>query len=135
MAEVFYNLGQITNHTAKNMHVDTKTLDNGEDYYVFTKTHFGGMALVKMGYICEPSAFHLPIYIQFNGVENTETEANNYNVFRLGKTGIFEVQPELFIDKNNNNAEKNIEFNITAMMVPANFSFSIDYITAVSASN
>lgn len=121
MAIINYNLKQITNYTIKEMqNVGIETINN-QEYYILTNIHFGGTPILKMSYICEPNAFSIPIYIAFEGKESKIT---------LGKTGIFEIQPEKFIDKNNGDKETNIKFNITALKIPVNYSFSIDYITA-----
>ena len=46
--------------------------------------------MLKFGYICEPNAIAYPIFINGKQIE-------------LGKTGIFEIQPETFIKKSNIN--------------------------------
>lgn len=130
MAIINYNLKQITNFTAEELKEQDAIdiVNDGEwEYYKFTTTHFGNLPMLKFGYICEPNAFNIPIYITFAGY----TEPNK---FTLGKTGIFEIQPEIFIDKNSaEQLEENIKFEITELRIPTGFSFSIDYITAAEA--
>ena len=149
MALVNYNLKQITNNdiiiteetdnygnlkkyfqlSGKRGNIETiKSKNvNGDiveyEYFIFTTTHFGGLPMLKLGYICEPNAFTVPIYITFYG-------SSVMNKFELGKTGIFEIQPEQFIDKNiSSDLVQNITFEITELRIPVGFSFSVDYIT------
>lgn len=130
MAIINYNLKQITNYDAEAILASgtMETTKIGDyNYYILTTAHFGGLPMLKFGYICEPKAFQRPIYISFQG-------STVPNKITLGQTGIFEIQPEEFIDKNNPEAvEKNIEFKITEVKVPMGVAFSIDYITAAEA--
>ena len=129
MALINYNLKQITNFTAEKLREQNAVdiVNDGEwEYYKFTTTHFGNLPMLKFGYICEPSASNIPIYITFSNSQP--------NKFILGKTVIFEIQPEIFIDKNSvEQLEENITFEITEIRVPTGFSFSIDYITTAKA--
>ena len=80
MAIINYNLKQITNFTAEELKEQNAIdiVNVGEwEYYKFTTTHFGNLPMLKFGYICEPSAIHLPIFIAFSG--NTV-----YNKFHIG---------------------------------------------------
>ena len=135
MAIINYNLKQITNHTVEQFVYMIETIEEKEYYnFTFGKNIEGvnnptdSMPILKFGYICEPNALDIPIYITFNK-ESFPKE------IRLGKTGMFEIQPEIFIDKNAENQEIDIDFYITSVKVPKGYSFSLDYITAAATSD
>lgn len=70
----------------------------------------------KFGYCCEPKALAYPIFI--NGKE-----------FQIGKTGMFEVQPEEWIDVNDEESyEQETNVTVRAIEVPVGFNFKLDYI-------
>lgn len=82
----------------------------------------------KLGYICEPRGIIFPIALEVNG---------EYKTFELGKTGIFEVTPEIF------GGDTEIIPKITGVRVPigelgAGFTvtnpikFKLDYMFAIN---
>ena len=82
----------------------------------------------KLGYICEPRGIIFPIALEVNG---------EYKTFELGKTGIFEVTPEIFGE------DTEIIPKITGVRVPigelgAGFTvanpikFKLDYMFAIN---
>ena len=63
----------------------------------------------QLGYVCEPRGIDYPIVLTTNAVART---------FYLGKTGMFETMPELFIDINNDSEEIDCIPRITEVKVP-----------------
>lgn len=107
MALINYNLKQITNDKIP---PNTEIKDG---YYVFEMNP----PVLKFGYICEPSAISLPIYITFEDkVERKIT---------IGKTGMFEVQRESEMEKDS--------LIILGFRIPVGIKFTVDYITEASA--
>ena len=104
-----------------------KTFDHAtglitKDYVVFPASYFGASAS-KLGYNCEPKGIGYPIYLTISGVEKQ---------FYVGKTGMYEIQPEPFNDINDDNPQEKIaEVYITEVKVPKGIRFKLDYITAV----
>lgn len=130
MALLNYNIRQITNHNA-----DALDSGNEPNYYEFRfSSELGAskpaeeLPALKLSYICEPNAINIPIYIAFSG-------STTYNRINIGKTGIFEIQPESRISDilTQEVEEEDIEFKIIGIKVPKGFSFSIDYIIAGDA--
>lgn len=83
----------------------------------------------KLGYVCEPRGIIFPIYLEVNG---------EYKEFELGKTGMFEVTPEIFGEEGTEIIPK-----ITGVRVPigeldAGFTianpikFKLDYMFAIN---
>lgn len=148
MALLNYNIRQITNHSAKTM----QNVTEEGNYYVFkfgTELDASNPAdnkpALKLSYICEPSAIHLPIFIAFSG-------STEYNKFNVGKTGMFEIQPEQRLEniltQEAMKENGDIDFQIIGIKVPKiliitdekgnlieqkELSFSIDYIIAGDA--
>jgi len=79
--------------------------------------------LNKLGYVCEPRGIIFPIYLQVNG---------EYKEFELGKTGMFEVTPEIF------GGDTEIIPKITGVRVPVGevgtnpINFKLDYMFAIN---
>lgn len=85
----------------------------------------------KLGYVCEPRGIDFPIMI---------TTGQTSRTFYLGKTGMFETMPEIFLDINDEDAEElDCTPEITAIKLPvgelgAGFSvaepinFKLDYV-------
>lgn len=147
MAIINYNLRQITNKDVSVLDEETFSLRNktgniqeilGQKYFVFTSFHFGdvegvnygegGMPLIKFGYICEPNAFAIPIYIGFK--DHGELQKIN-----IGKTGMYEIQTEELVNKETDEVDETLIFYIDTVLVPVGFNFSIDYIIPAPASN
>ena len=53
--------------------------------------------IIKFGYSCRPSLIRFPIYLKY--ASDTSTEY----LFYIGNTGLFEVQPDNWMDVNNEN--------------------------------
>lgn len=70
------------------------------EYYILPVSILTGSSntpINKLGYICEPRGMDYPILITAGGERKT---------FYLGKTGIFELMPETFLDINDEEAEE-----------------------------
>jgi len=97
-------------------------------YYVLTLEELTGSSntpINKLGYICEPRGIDFPIMV---------TTGNESRMISIGKTGMFEVQPEVFKDINKTDAEEiNILPEITGLMIPKGvlgsspINFKLDY--------
>lgn len=78
-----------------------------------------GSRIHKMGYICEPKGMIYPIFLTINGEEKE---------IQIGKTGMFEFQPEEYTNANDEEAEeKTATVYVTNILVPANIQFTLDY--------
>ena len=146
MAIINYNLRQITNHSIsvnkdKEYVLNERVLETekiGEqEYFILTAFHFGDfegfsdqeveMPLVKLGYICEPNAIGIPIYIKFQDMASTKK-------INIGKTGMFEIQTEELINEETGKVEI-LNFYIDEIKIPVGFKFSLDYIIPAKASD
>lgn len=79
--------------------------------------------IIKFSYCCEESGIIYPIFLKINGA---------WKAITIGKTCIYEVQPENFKDINDEDAEdENTNVIITDVLVPEGVSFSIDYAVSI----
>lgn len=72
----------------------------------------------KLGYCCEVKGIAYPIFLTING---SEAE------FQIGKTGMFEFQPETWKNVNEDSTERTVEVTCTQIRVPADIKFTLDY--------
>lgn len=102
----------VTSHVINDKNVLYATLNAGD----LTRN---GSALIKLGYTCEPKGSQYPIYLMVQ---------NSYKEIWIGITGMFEIQPELFKNINDESAE-DIELipHVTAIQVPKDIVFKLDY--------
>ena len=91
------NIKQISNLSDAYKNALVKEID-GQDYKTIDleKT-------IKIGYMCEPKAMILPIYLKIDG---------EYKKFQIGKTRIFEVS----------------DVEISGVRIPNGIKFTFDYI-------
>lgn len=98
-----------------------------KEYKILTATNLIGnpIPIVKLGYVCEPKGKDYPIYLISNGDEKE---------FYLGKTGMFEIQPETFLDINGDEDEEIITVipKITAIQVPVDIQFKLDFVYTIN---
>ena len=118
------NIKQITNFDIKDAITVTKSVIAGGDigydkhgrrtveYKVLSQTYLKNN-INKFGYCCEPKAIQYPIFLTINGIEKE---------FQIGKTGMFELQPDTWQDVNSYNPEEQ-ESNVvvTEIKVPWRF--------------
>jgi hypothetical protein len=79
--------------------------------------------ILKLGYCCEEKGHIYPIFLEMNG---------KYEIIRLWKNGIYEMQPEQFTNANDSDAEEETtDVIVTGVMVPAGIDFVLDYVTSV----
>lgn len=116
-----YNIKQITNFDIKDAATVIKQVVAGGDvgydvhgykiveYKTVSQTYLKNN-IPKLGYCCEPKAIQYPIFLTINGQEEE---------FQIGKTGMFEMQPETWINVNAHEPEIN-ESNVlvTEIKVP-----------------
>ena len=97
------------------------------DYYALPVSILTGSANIpinKLGYICEPKGIDYPIVITTGGQDR---------MIYLGKTGMFETMPEIFLDINDESAEElNCTPEITKVKVPKDIKFKLDYVFSVN---
>ena len=119
-----HNIKQITDLTTNNREeiikdritVAGSTLTN-VSYYRYT---LDGTA-IKLGYCCEVKGIGYPIFLTFD--DNTET------AFEIGKTGMYEFQPEDYYDVNADTEEKTAIIKCIKVAIPADLKFTLDYWT------
>ena len=103
------------------------------DYYILPAEILTGLnntPINKLGYICEPKGIDYPIAI---------TTENERKLIYLGKTGMFEIMPESFLDINSGESEE-IEYipQITQIEIPKGIAgdipikFKLDYTFTVN---
>ena len=94
------------------------------DYYVLdaNKLDIGNSKIIKLGYcVNEPEGFKYPIFLKIYG-KNEEVE------FQLGKTGMFEFQPELYKNVNQEIIEEETAtVYVIRVSVPVGVNFCLDY--------
>ena len=121
-----YNIKQITNYNftsspitsfytitdiPHNITIEGKLINN----YPYKRITFN-KNIPKFGYCCEPKALLYPIYL-----DNKE--------FQIGKTGMFEIQPEIWYDMNDDESyEQEMEVTITSIDIPCELKFKLDFI-------
>ena len=125
------NIRQITNFDLEGASEVTKQIDKGGDkgetisyqYIVITSSMLGSENVFKFGYCANNNqGINYPIFLVLNGVE---TE------FQIGKTGMFEFQPETWKDVNDDDTEREATVSLSSVLVPKNMAFCIDYCYSV----
>ena len=116
MASIAYNVAQITNFDVQDLPTIEK--ENGK----YAKYEFEAK-IEKLGYCCEPKGIGSWIYIYLE--EQPETAVP----IQIGKSGMYEVQPEPFLKLNEENVieEVDMKVNIIAIELPKNLKFVLDY--------
>lgn len=116
MASIAYNVEQITNFDVQDLPTIEK--ENGEyaKYNFLTK-------IEKLGYCCESKGIGSWIYLYLE--EKPETAIP----IQIGKSGMYEIQPEPYSKLNDENILEEIDMkvNIIAVEVPKNLKFVLDY--------
>ena len=103
------------------------------DYYVLSSlilTKSSNTPINKLGYICEPKGIDYPIILTINRKVST---------IYIGKTGIFELTPETFLNMNDEEA-KEIECipKISEIKIPKSvpgeepIKFKLDYVFTIN---
>ena len=116
------NIKQITDRTTPDNIIIGRTVTvagetKEQDYNEY---NLAGTA-IKLGYCCEVKGIGYPIFLTFN--DNTET------AFEIGKTGMYEFQPEDYYDVNAETEEKTATVRCIKAAIPANLKFTLDYWT------
>jgi len=108
------DISQITNYDSGTEITKEHIIIDGIEHAVTYKQYtFPSTPVYKFGYCCENRAINYPIFLEFNN-------SKNYLEFKIGSTGMFEFQPEVFKDINDDAEEKNIKINVTAFQAPFN---------------
>lgn len=88
------------------------------------KTAIDNTEIIKLGYCCENKGLMYPIFLEING---------SYKEFQIGKTGMFEMSPEEWINVNDiNSEEKTSNVVITGVRVPADIDFTLEYVISIN---
>ena len=128
MAVSNYNIKQITNYDISGYPTINYsiTFPNGDVKTVPYITALDGSQIVKLGYCCEPKGIELPIYIKTN-------DGKGYREIQVGKTGMYEMQPELWHDINKLDTEKEeTTVIVTGVRVPERIEFTLDYVLTIN---
>lgn len=121
------NIKQITNFDLSEADEVIKNIDKGGDlgetiaypYKIITSAMLENNNIFKFGYCTNSNqGMNYPIFLILN---NVETE------FQIGKTGMFEFQPEQWQDVNVPTEEETAQVSLSGALVPANIPFCIDY--------
>lgn len=125
-----YNIKQITDQTQPKTEIYKDVIIAGDpstkkvQYYIYDLI---GEA-VKIGYCCEPKYIGYPIFLVFKEGE----EETNPISFEVGKTGMFEFQPETYYNINDFTEEYTAIVHCTKVSVPAGCKFVFDYWTSIN---
>ena len=128
MAVSNYNIKQITNYDISGYPTVNYSIafPNGDVKTVPYITALDGSQIVKLGYCCEPKGIELPIYIRTN-------DGKGYREIQIGKTGMYEMQPELWHDVNKPDTEKEeTTVIVTGVRVPERIEFTLDYVLTIN---
>lgn len=129
MAVTNYNIKQVTNYDVSSYPATNHNikLSNGEKQDIPYVEALADVKIIKMGYCCEPKGTELPIYIKTN-------DGKGYREIQIGETGMYEVQPEKWLDCNNPEMKEEEETTvvITGIMVPRDIIFTLDYVITIN---
>ena len=128
MAVTNYNIKQVTNYDISGYPTVNYsiTFPNGDVKTVPYITALDGSQIVKLGYCCEPKGIELPIYIRTN-------DGKGYREIQIGKTGMYEMQPELWHDVNKPDIEEEeTTVVVTGVRVPKGIEFTLDYVLTIN---
>ena len=134
-----YNVKQLTNFDVQdNPYVDPSPWKGHKYYKISYQQMLGiegstdaGIQIDKLGYcVNDNEGINYPIFINFTSPNN-----DIYEDFQIGKTGMFEFQPEKWMDVNENvedehdeDAEvKDATVNVYGLLVPDGVPFVLDY--------
>ena len=136
------NIRQITNFSSEISSAPTTYMSvyigNKEyvtmEYYILSAAILTGSQntpINKIGYICEPRGIDIPITITTGGVRRT---------INIGKTGMYEAMPEIFLNPNEDDDEKELDCipEITEIRIPKgqlgqeDIKFKLDYSFAIN---
>jgi len=138
------NIKQITNFDLVDAPEVTRTVIAGGDTghtrevtYKIISQNLLGNEITKFGYCVEPKAIQYPIFLTIDGTEKE---------FQIGKTGMFEVQPDSYKDVNSEDPEeqeeREYEIFIEEIKVPWKFdeagdpyngyNFTFDFISPIN---
>lgn len=133
-----YNIKQVTNYDVQDnatiqrqITIPNRVPDGKGGYKIVDeivtvdyKLALDGVNILKLGYCCEPKGVDYPIYLQMNG---------SYQEFKVGKNGMYEMQPEEWKNVNiQNPIEKTTDVLITGVRVPAGIEFTLDYVVSIN---
>ena len=114
------NIKQITNFDIKNL--ESFEIDNIEYcQYIFS------IPAKKIGYCCDIEGINIPIYIFLESQPTTPIKIN------IGKTGIYELQPDIFFLRDYTQdeittQEINVNVDIIKIFLPKKINFVLDFI-------
>ena len=133
-----YNVKQLTNFDVKDNPIHIPSPWEGHDYYEISYQQLLGIEgsqvptikINKLGYcVNDNEGINYPILINFDS-----PNSQSYTPFQIGKTGMFEFQPEQWMDVNENVEdedeeveEKTASVDVYGLLVPADVPFVLDY--------
>lgn len=130
---VNYNIKQITGYDIKDKPsiyyqiIVPKKTDEGVIDVTETveyKTILTNVEILKLGYCCESKGIIYPIFLEMD---------NSYKQIKIGKDGMYEMQPENWVDNSDIEPEDRItDIIITGVRVPNNINFTLDYVIAIN---
>ena len=131
-----YNIKQITsydigNNPSVDINITVPKRSNTKPYKIEDVvenvtyiTALSNVSILKLGYCCEPKGIIYPIFLETNG---------SYKEIKIGKDGMYEMQPEEWTNVNDQDAERaTTDVVITGVRVPAGVEFTLDYIVAIN---
>ena len=119
------NFAQLTNFDLNTASIKQKEIHYGGkgetiiyDYKIISQNLLK-YPVIKLGYCTETKGKNYPIFLTINGREKE---------FQIGKTGMYEYQPEEYVNINKpKEEEKTAIVEVTEIAVPANIVFTLDY--------
>lgn len=88
------------------------------------RTILSNVQILKLGYCCENKGIIYPIFLQMNGT---------YKEIKVGRDGMYEMQPESWMNVNNKETEeKTTDVIITGVQVPDNINFTLEYVLGIN---
>ena len=119
------NFAQLTNFDLNTASIEQKEIHYGGkgetiiyDYKIISQNLLK-YPVIKLGYCTETKGKNYPIFLTINGIEKE---------FQIGKTGMYEYQPEEYMNINKSKEEeKTAIVKVTEIAVPADIIFTLDY--------
>ena len=116
MATASYNVAQITNFDIQDLETFIK---NDIEYVQYTFP----AKIEKLGFCSDPRGIGSTMYLYLENNPDTAIP------ILIGKSGMFEIQPETYSKLNKDNVSENIELkvNIVKIDLPKHLNFVLDY--------
>lgn len=122
---VNYNVKQVTNYDTigkptRDFEIEIQTRKGIEKRTITYVNILSDVEIIKFGYCCETLGHNYPIFLEVN---------NKYKQFFAGKEGMYEVQPEDWVEEVDSEPLNRIaQVVVTGVMVPKDIEFTFDYV-------